>query len=131
MAWRRRSRSASAAPASVGARALSRSRSAASGSGAGGSARLSRGVAMARVRTVGGEPGEHGPPPRVVALGVAPGADEGLLGDVLRRARVAEDGEGEPEDAPLEAAHEGRRRVGVARGEASEERLVRAGHTLT
>jgi hypothetical protein len=51
------------------------------------------------------------------------------LRHVLGRSRIADDRQGEPVDAPLEAAHEGGRRVAVAGGETRQECLVRAGHT--
>src|SRR5690606_29929702 len=70
------------------------------------------------------QPGRDRPPALVEAVGEAPGPHERLLGHVLGVAGVADDGERQAVDLALEAAHEGRRRGGVAGREAGEERLV-------
>ena len=75
------------------------------------------------------EPGEHAAATRVVAVGAAPGAGEGLLSDILRGSRVAHDAQREPVDTLLEAAHEGRRGFTVPIGQPGQECLVGGAHT--
>jgi hypothetical protein len=47
---------------------------------------------------------------------VPPGADEGLLGDLLGGVPVSDDHQGQPEHPPLEAPDEDRGGFGVAGG---------------
>jgi len=49
---------------------------------------------------------------------------EGVLRDVLGRARVAGDRLGHAEDDPLEPAHERDRQLGVARAEPGEQYFI-------
>jgi hypothetical protein len=49
---------------------------------------------------------------------------EGLLRDVLRGDRVADDGNRHTEDDPLEPSHERDRELGVTRAQASEQYFI-------
>ena len=66
------------------------------------------------------QPRRHRAAPRVVGLGMPPGAQERLLRGLLRLAAVAEDRQREPEHAALEPPHEHRGDVGVTRPETGQ-----------
>ena len=68
----------------------------------------------------GGDPALAG----VVVARVPVDAREGLLGDLLRDRGLADDRQGESEDPPLKAAHEGGRRARVTGRKAGEQCLV-------
>ncbi len=71
------------------------------------------------------QPGDDAPPPSVERVPVPPRAHHRFLRHVFRSPRLADDGEGESVDPPLEALDERGRSGGIGGGEAGEEGLVR------
>ena len=70
------------------------------------------------------QPGGDAAAAGVVVAGVAPGAGERLLGDLLGDGGVADHAHREPEHARLEAAHERGRGGCVPRGESGHKCLI-------
>jgi hypothetical protein len=56
---------------------------------------------------------------------MAPGPNEGLLGNVLGLLTVSDDALGEPKDPALEEPNEGRRRLGVRSTQPGQQLLIR------
>ena len=75
-----------------------------------------------------GQPGAHGAASRVEEGRVPPRPLERLLRHVFGEGRVAEHGQRNAEDPPLETAHERHRQLGVPRREAREQQVV--GHPI-
>src|SRR5918994_7464152 len=70
------------------------------------------------------QPGRDSSLALVVCAGVPPHARESLLRDLLRYMRLADDGQRQTVDPPLEATDERGRGIGIAGREASEQCLV-------